>query len=100
MEYKSDSFIKRTGTIENLFLDINKLPVFPESVTDEEFVITAEFDQRPDLLAYKIYGSTRLFWVFALRNLDIILDPIHDFQTGVTIMLPGKDIVDKYAAGI
>ena len=43
---------------------------------------------RPDLLAYDRYGSSRYWWLFAMRNKDIIIDPIQDFKTGITIRIP------------
>jgi hypothetical protein len=98
VDYKADSFIKKTSLVDEYFLDINQLPVFPETISDEEFVVTAEFDERPDLLAYKLYGSPRLFWVFALRNLDVISDPIRDFKPGLVIMLPSTETVNRYAS--
>jgi hypothetical protein len=43
---------------------------------------------RPDLLAYDIYGDSQLWWVFAVRNKDVLKDPIYDFVPGQTIYLP------------
>ena len=43
---------------------------------------------RPDLLAFDLYGTPRLWWVFAQRNPNEIEDPIYDFKPGVTIQLP------------
>jgi hypothetical protein len=43
---------------------------------------------RPDLLAYDIYGDSQLWWVFAVRNKDIIKDPVYDMVAGITIRLP------------
>jgi hypothetical protein len=52
------------------------------------------YDERPDLLAYELYGSTRLWWVFTLRNPDLLKDPIRDFKSGLTIFLPSADSVN------
>jgi len=43
---------------------------------------------RPDLLAFEKYGSSRYWWLFAMRNKNIITDPIQDFRAGVTIRIP------------
>jgi hypothetical protein len=43
---------------------------------------------RPDLLSYHIYGSSKYWWLFAVRNKNIIIDPIQDFKAGVTIRIP------------
>ena len=64
----------------------------PRTLTSEEddqsYTIERTYAYRPDLLAYDLYGSPRLWWVFAQRNPDQIEDPIYDFETGVTIKLP------------
>ena len=55
---------------------------------DQVYTIERTYAYRPDLLAYDLYGSPRLWWVFAQRNPDEIEDPIYDFKPGVTIKLP------------
>ena len=50
--------------------------------------LTQVHQYRPDLLAFDLYGTPRLWWVFAQRNPDQIEDPIYDFKPGVTIQLP------------
>lgn len=93
VRYRADSFIKNTDLVDGRFLDVNRLPTFRVSVTDETYVIESEFDQRPDLLAYAVYQNSHLWWVFALRNPDILLDPIRDFTTGTTITLPSEGTI-------
>ena len=64
----------------------------PRTITAEPDDITYTIDRiyayRPDLLAYDLYGSPRLWWVFAQRNPDQLEDPIYDFAPDVTIQLP------------
>ena len=64
----------------------------PRTITADDDDVSYTVDQiyayRPDLLAYDLYGSPRLWWVFAQRNPDQIEDPIYDFAPGVTIQLP------------
>jgi hypothetical protein len=91
--YKKQSFITTNNTIDRTFLDVNKLPRIPKSIYDEDFVITQEFHQRPDLLSYKLYETSRLWWVFAMRNLDALKDPIRDFNAGLKIKLPSPDMI-------
>lgn len=55
---------------------------------DQSYTIERTYAYRPDLLAYDLYGTPRLWWVFAQRNPDQIEDPIYDFKPGVTIQLP------------
>ena len=59
----------------------------PQMDTDAPFVITQLYNTKPDLLAYDLYGDSRLWWVFAIRNPDLIKDPIYDFVTGLQIMV-------------
>jgi|TARA_B100001093_G_scaffold465155_1_gene482621 hypothetical protein len=61
--------------------------------TDESFTITSQYDMRPDLLAYELYGNSRYWWIFSMRNKDELIDPIQDFKTGTTIKLPKLDNV-------
>ena len=58
---------------------------------DEEtltLIIQNKFDRRPDLLAFELYGSARLWWVFTHYNRDKFKDPIFDFRAGVKIVVP------------
>lgn len=85
--HKTSSPYSRTP-IKDFYLDlwVNK-PVEPQD--DDIFVtISAEHHERPDRLAYAVYGTPNLFWVFWMRNKDVIVDPIHDFQAGKRIYVP------------
>ena len=93
--YRKDSFIRQAKLVDGTFLGVNKLPNLPGSLYDEDYEIEQKYDQRPDLLAYQLYENTRLWWVFAIRNLDKIEDPIRDFRAGVTIKLPSAESVSK-----
>lgn len=72
------------------FLDV----MVPRNITqlksDKSYTIAKIYDHRPDLLAYDLYGDTRLWWVFAMRNPDVLKDPLFDFAVGNTISLPDK----------
>ena len=71
----------------------------PRTITaeqdDQTYKIERTYAYRPDLLSYDLYGTPRLWWVFAQRNPDEIEDPIYDFRPGVTIQLPKKENVLK-----
>jgi hypothetical protein len=41
-------------------------------------------------LAFDLYGTSKLWWVFSQRNLDIIQDPIFDFVPGTQIFIPKR----------
>lgn len=88
MGYSSKSFFKNTSQINNIrdyWGDIY-LPHDPE--TDQEFTITMEYENKPGLLAYDLYGSARYNWVFAFYNRDLISDPLVDMVNGLTITIP------------
>lgn len=60
----------------------------PATSDDPPYVIEPQYNHRPDLLSFDIYGTPKFWWVFAQRNMDIIEDPIYDFEVGVEIFLP------------
>ena len=72
------------------YLDIWVPRPVPAASDDFQYTIQPQYNYRPDLLAYDIYGSAKLWWVFMQRNIDIISDPIYDFRSGVTIALPKR----------
>ena len=76
-------------------LDILVRRNFTIEADDQSYTIERTYAYRPDLLAYDLYGTPRLWWVFAQRNPNEIEDPIYDFKPGVTIKLPKKDNVLK-----
>ena len=79
-------------TRENKFyLDVADLPVIDADGTEFEAPIDPKYNRRPDLLAYEAYGSSRLWWVFAALNPDVLKDPVFDFTTGKTIKLLSKE---------
>lgn len=76
--------------IYGFFLDIANIPSIPKDPSDVAYEIDQVYKQRPDLLAYDLYGDTRLWWVFAVRNPSVLQDPLYDFEPGVTIYIPQK----------
>lgn len=88
--YRKESFLRNAQPADSSgqFLGLNNIPRIPRSNRDVEYVIESRYEERPDLLAYEIYGSTRYWWVFSARNPDELKDPIRDFRSGVSIMLP------------
>ena len=63
----------------------------PVMSSDQVLVLDQVYQYKPDLLAYDLYGSSRLFWVFMMRNKDLIFDPIYDMVAGMTLLVPTKD---------
>ncbi|MSQ05521.1 MAG: hypothetical protein EXR40_06005 [Nitrosomonadaceae bacterium] len=73
--------------------------VFPTIVFDGEespMVISARYENRPDKLAYDLYGSSKLWWVFGLCNRDKLEDPIWDFKVGLEILVPSSRSVQRF----
>jgi hypothetical protein len=67
----------------------------PAEFDDVSFTITSKYLYRPDLLAHDLYNDSRLWWVFASRNKEVIKDSIYDFVTGQTIFLPKLATIKK-----
>ena len=72
----------------NEYLEVLRARSITAEDDDQSYTIERTYAYRPDLLAYDLYGTPRLWWVFAQRNPDQIEDPIYDFKPGVTIQLP------------
>ena len=81
------------------YLDIMKDRPIPKQVDDQIIEINQTYQYRPDLLANDLYGDPGLWWVFAQRNPNSIVDPIWDFKVGVKIYLPKQSTL-KQALGI
>ena len=68
---------------------------FPHEIDDLTYEIDPTYNNRPDLLAYDLYGQSGWWWVFSVRNPDILIDPVFDFVTGVRIYLPQKRTLEN-----
>ena len=77
------------------YLDILSPRTITAERDDHSYTIERTYAYRPDLLAFDLYGTPRLWWVFAQRNPNEIEDPIYDFKPGVTIQLPKKSNVQS-----
>lgn len=74
----------------NGYLDVITFRDIPALTTDTQFTVTSQYKHRPDLLAYDLYQDVNLWWVFAVRNKNIIRDPVYDLIPGVKIYIPTK----------
>ena len=72
------------------FLDLLNYRAIPKLVNDMLFTIPPQYEYRPDLLAYDLYGNADLWWVFAARNPNTLVDPLWDFSADTVIYLPQK----------
>lgn len=86
-KYSANSPWYKTQLVKN-YLDV--LTIRPVSAEADDYLYTIEpqYTYRPDLLAYDLYGTHELWWVFIQRNLDVLQDPVFDFVPGTKIYLP------------
>lgn len=80
----------------SLYLDVLKIRPVPADSRDSNYIIETRYKHRPDLLAYDLYGTSKLWWVFAQRNMSIIKDPVYDFEPGTEIKVPQKNFLITY----
>jgi len=93
-DYSNTSPYYATQVNEN-YLDVLKIRPVSASSTDILYTIDNKFAYRPDLLAYALYGTPSLWWVFIQRNLDVLQDPVLDFVPGTKIYLPKQSGLNK-----
>lgn len=62
--------------------------VYEKSPTDITYTITAKYAQRPDLLAFDLYGRATLQWFIMQYN--TVSDVYEDFTEGTVITLPTR----------
>lgn len=90
--YSRFSPYAETETFGN-FLDVISYRKFPAQPDDVLYEIDKIYQYRPDLLAFDLYGTSELWWVFAVRNPSVISDSIRDFVPGKRIYIPKKDVL-------
>jgi hypothetical protein len=86
-KYKNTSPWFNTQITQN-YLDVLAIRQVAAETTDYLYTIEIQYTHRPDLLAFDLYGDSSLWWVFTQRNLDVIQDPIFDFEPGTQIYIP------------
>lgn len=90
-EYRSDSVYRTTAIKNNRYLDVLESPIDDiNNYNTFPLVIKSKYQHRPDMLAYELYGNSKLWWVFAMFNQDKLNDPIMDFVGGLEIQVPEK----------
>lgn len=92
MAYKNTSHLRATPIV-NGYTDLYQKPLIPNFQKTEKLTITQKYVRRPDLLAYDLYGEARFWWLFALYNKNLIVDPINDMTLNKTILVPTRDFV-------
>jgi len=94
-KYRSTSPYYKTKQ-NKLYLELLSIRSVPAEADDFLYTIENQYKHRPDLLAYDLYGSPKLWWVFVQRNMDVIKDPIFDFEPGTKIYIPKKSNLERY----
>ena len=85
--YNATSAYYTTG-YSQFFLDVMTNRAVPKESDDQLMLINQTYQYRPDLLAYDLYDSADLWWVFYQRNPNTLQAPPLDFVAGTTIYLP------------
>ena len=86
--YNKTSPWSNTDIVDNKYLGNFQIRPVPAESDDFLYTIETQYTHRPDLLAHDLYGNSKLWWVFAQRNMDIIKDPVFDMLAGTTIFIP------------
>ena len=73
---------------------MSKFLVFEFRDRMEEIQIPAGVRNRPDILAVKLWGNSRWWWI--ITELNAIDDIWTDFYTGRTIKIPSKADVERF----
>lgn len=92
IQYSKTSPYYGTGVFGN-FLDVMANRQLNKEISDVLYSIDAIYANRPDLLASDLYGDSTLWWVFAIRNPNVLQDPIFDFTAGTIIYIPKKETI-------
>ena len=96
--YSGKSYLRNTNTRE-FFLDVTKFPYIDK--TDGNYIVVPpKCENRMDLFSYQQYGSSRLWWIIALANADIIKDPIWDFKAGLMVFVPRDTALLEKLSGV
>jgi alpha-L-fucosidase len=85
--YPSTSPYFNTG-ITQFYLDVMVNRPIPKLPDDLQFEINQTYQYRPDMLAFDLYETPTLWWVFYQRNPNTLQAPPLDFKVGTVIYLP------------
>jgi hypothetical protein len=85
--YTSTSPYFQTG-YSQFFLDVMTNRAIPKQPDDRLFKINQTYQYRPDLLAFDLYDTPNLWWVFYQRNPNTLTKPPLDFVAETVIYLP------------
>ncbi len=87
VNYLPSSPYFQTNSFGN-FLDVMINRPITKLPDDVLYEIDSVYQYRPDLLSADLYGTSSLWWVFAQRNPNTLVDPLLDFVAGARIYIP------------
>lgn len=70
------------------FLSNLEMREIPPHTSDRIITIENKYHERPDLLAFDLYGNSEYLWIFMVRNPNVIKDYIYDQKAGKRIFVP------------
>ena len=85
--YNATSPYANTG-YSQFFLDTMVNRPIPKQSDDLLFTINQTYQYRPDLLAFDLYETGSLWWVFYQRNPNTLTKPPLDFVMNTDIYIP------------
>lgn len=94
--YDPRSFYALTP-MRSAYLDYAIAPSIIFDGDQSQLIVDSKYKNRPDKLAYDLYGSAKLWWVFAACNRDKLEDPVWDFTAGLQITVPSPNSVKRFA---
>lgn len=94
-QYSSPSPYSQTK-LNSLYLDVANLPNIALDGAEIVVSLPARYSRRPDLMSFELYGTSKLWWIFAAVNPDTVTDPIYDFVEGTTIIVPSQASVKRF----
>jgi hypothetical protein len=93
-KYSATSPYYKTKVFGN-FLDVMINRPISKFADDVLYEIDSVYEYRPDLLSQDLYGTSALWWVFAQRNPNVLVDPLLDFAAGTRIYIPKLDTLKR-----
>jgi hypothetical protein len=85
--YTATSPYFNTG-YSQFFLETMVNRPIPKLTDDLQFEINELYQYRPDMLAFDLYETASLWWVFYQRNPNTLQAPPLDFKAGTVIYIP------------
>ena len=60
----------------------------PPDAGDQILIVDAKYRHKPVLLASDLYGRPDWWWVFYVRNRNVLRDPTWDLEPGIELVVP------------